>query len=98
MYQELQYQKSKLRSNLDLLKQRTTENALLESVVQDYQAYETHLRKQDEAHAAQMEFIANYINDIIQTNELTEDGLAKVKNDHDAILKLMQKIKNKIHL
>ena len=98
MYRELQYQKTKLRSNLEMLRQRTTENALLESVVKDYQTYEKHLNEQDEAHASQLQFISEYIHDIMETNELTEDGLIKVKKDHDVILKLMHEIKNKIHV
>jgi hypothetical protein len=96
MYQELQYQKAKLRSNLELLRQRKNENNLLETVVEDYQRYDKHLIDQDKTHALQMEFIAKYINDIIQTNELTETGLEKLKKDHDSILNVIDKIKNKL--
>jgi hypothetical protein len=96
MYQELQYQKLKLRSNLELLRQRQNENTLLETVVADYQKYDKHLTEQDKAHALQMEFIASYINDIIQTNELTEKGLDNLKKNHDSILSVIEKIKNKL--
>jgi hypothetical protein len=96
MYQELQYQKSKLRSNLELLRHRKNENTLLETVVEDYKRYEKRITDQDKAHALQIEFIASYINDIIQTNELTEKGLDKLKKNHDSIIGVIDKIKNKL--
>jgi hypothetical protein len=96
MYQELQYQKLKLRSNLELLKQRKQENTLLEGVVQDYQRYDDHLKEQDKAHALEMDYIAKYIQDIIETNDLTEHGLSNLKKDHDSILDIIDKIKNKL--
>jgi hypothetical protein len=96
MYQELQYQKNKLRTNLELLRHRKNENALLETVVEDYQRYDNHLKEQDKSHALQMDFIAKYIQDIIQTNNLTENGLANLKKDHDSILTIIKNIKNKL--
>jgi hypothetical protein len=101
--QEIEYQKSKLKTNLELLKSRQKENKLLTSVVNDYVQYESKLREkeellksQQEAYELKMKFIADYIQDLMQTNDLTESGLNKLNYEHSKILKMIDSIKNKI--
>lgn len=94
---ELRYQKEKLRKNLELLQSRQRENGLLESVIQDYSNYYKHMKDQDEAHAKKLEFITKYIEDVMETNQLTESGLNQLEYEHGRILSKMDKVKNKIN-
>jgi len=94
--QEVDYQKNKLRSNLEQLKVRASENNLLSSVVKEYEAFQTVIEEKDKKHTAELDFINVYIQDIIDTNELTESGLNKLTRENDKILQRMENIKSSI--
>lgn len=98
--QEVQYQKDKLRRNLEQLHERSKENALLTSVITDYQRYEERLRMKDvqlheqsTAHDQHLKMLTSYIQDIMETNELTESGLNKLTHENQKILDQIQAIK-----
>ena len=91
--EEIQYQRTKLKMNLQRLQERSQQNHLLESVVKDYEKYEKHLRDQDEAHYKQMVMIQTYLEDIMETNQLTESGLNQAENENENILNKLAQVK-----
>jgi uncharacterized short protein YbdD (DUF466 family) len=91
--EEIQYQRNKLKMNLERLQERSQQNHLLTSVVKDYQNYEKHMREQDEDHYRQMVMIQTYLEDIMETNELTESGLNQLNHAHIGILKQLDEVK-----
>jgi hypothetical protein len=91
--EEIQYQRNKLKMNLQRLQERSQQNHLLESVVKDYEKYEKHLRDQDEAHYKQMVMIQTYLEDIMETNQLTESGLNQLEHTHIDLLKQIDQVK-----
>jgi len=91
--EEIQYQRNKLKMNLQRLQERSQQNHLLESVVKDYEKYEKHLREQDEAHYKQMVMIQTYLEDIMETNQLTESGLNHAEFENENILQKLRQVK-----
>ena len=91
--EEIQYQRTKLKMNLQRLQERSQQNHLLESVVKDYEKYEKHLRDQDEAHYKQMVMIQTYLEDIMETNQLTESGLNQAEHENTSILNKINQVK-----
>lgn len=91
--EEIQYQRNKLKMNLQRLQERSQQNHLLESVVKDYETYEKHMRDQDESHYKQMVMIQTYLEDIMETNQLTESGLNQAEHENEAILKKLDQVK-----
>jgi hypothetical protein len=100
--QELEYQKDKLRRNLEQLRERSKENELLSTVVNDYKRYEERLRTKDEqlndqstAYEEHLKMLTAYIQDIMESNELTESGLNKITHENKRIWNMIQTIKNR---
>jgi hypothetical protein len=98
--QELQYQKDKLKRNLEYLRERSRENDLLSSVIVDYQRYEQRLRmkdtqlsEQNSAHEKHLQMLDEYIKDIMETNDLTESGLNKLTYENNKILEDINKLR-----
>ena len=90
---ELQYQKDKLKRNLEHLRERSKENDLLSSIIVDYERYEERLRMKDQklteqksAHEQHLQMLDAYIQDIMKTNELTESGIDKLTYENNRIL------------
>ena len=92
--EEIRYQRNKLKMNLERLKERSQQNHLLASVVKDYEEYEKHMREQDEDHYRQMVMIQTYLEDIMETNNLTESGLNQLEHEHNLILGKLDQVKN----
>ena len=92
--EEIQYQRNKLKMNLQRLQERSQQNHLLTSVVKDYESYEKHMRDQDEAHYKQMVMIQTYLEDIMETNQLTESGLNQAEYENEKIIKELDKVKS----
>lgn len=97
---DLQYQKDKLKQNLEHLLERSKENALLSNVIVDYRRYEERLRQKDQqlteqsnAHEQHLKMLEAYVKDIMETNELTESGLNKLTHENNRILEEIQKIR-----
>jgi hypothetical protein len=97
---DLQYQKDKLKKNLEHLVERSRENELLSGVIVDYQRYEERLRQKDQqlnqqsnAHEQHLKMLEAYVKDIMETNELTESGLNKLTHENNRILEEIQKIR-----
>ena len=91
--EEIRYQRNKLKINLERLKERSQQNHLLTSVVKDYEEYEKHMREQDEDHYRQMVMIQTYLEDIMETNQLTESGLNQLEHTHVKLLKQLDQAK-----
>jgi hypothetical protein len=91
--EEIRYQRNKLKMNLDRLQERSKQNHLLTSIVKDYKDYEKHMKDQDNAHYKQLLFIQNYLEDLMETNQLTESGLNQLDYEHNRILKKLDKVK-----
>ena len=91
--EEIQYQRTKLKMNLERLQERSQQNKLLTSVIKDYQAYEKHMKEQDEDHYKQMVMIQTYLEDIMETNQLTESGMNQLNHQHSKILKNLDEVK-----
>ena len=92
--EEIQYQRNKLKMNLQRLQERSQQNHLLTSVVKDYETYEKHMRDQDEAHYKQMVMIQTYLEDIMETNQLTESGLNQAEYENEKIITELDKVKS----
>ena len=97
---DLEYQKDKLKRNLEHLLERSRENELLSGVIVDYQRYEERLRQKDQqltqqsnAHEQHLKMLEAYVKDIIETNELTESGLNKLTHENDRLLEEIQRIR-----
>ena len=97
---ELQYQKDKLKRNLEHLRERSRENDLLSSVIVDYERYEERLRMKDRklteqktAHEQHLQMLDAYIRDIMETNELTESGLNKITYENNRILSELDRLR-----
>jgi len=93
---ELQYQKDKLRLKLEHLKTRSVDNQQMVTIVKDYDGVYQHMKRQDETHESQLNFILKYIEDIKETHKLTDSGLAQVQQEHDKIFEKLQEIRTKI--
>jgi len=91
--EEIQYQRTKLKMNLQRLQERSHQNQLLTSIVEDYQKYETHMREQDEEHYRQIVMIQTYLEDIMETNQLTESGMNQLNYEHNRMLKRLDEVK-----
>ena len=91
--EEIRYQRNKLKMNLDRLEERSKQNHLLTSIVKDYKEYEKHMKDQDDAHHKQLVFIQNYLEDIMETNQLTESGLNQLEYTHATLLKKLDQVK-----
>jgi len=96
----LQYQKDKLKKNLEHLVERSRENELLSEVIVDYQRYEDRLRQKDQqlteqsnAHEQHLKMLEAYVKDIMETNELTESGLNKLTHENERILEEIRRIR-----
>lgn len=91
--EEIRYQRNKFKMNLDRLQERSQQNHLLTSIVKDYKVYEKHMKDQDDAHHKQLLFIQNYLEDLMETNQLTESGLNQLDYEHNRILKKLDQVK-----
>ena len=97
---DLQYQKDKLKKNLEHFVERSRENELLSEVIVDYQRYEERLRQKDQqltqqsnAHEQHLKMLEAYVKDIMETNELTESGLNKLTHENERILEEIRRIR-----
>lgn len=91
--EEIRYQRNKLKMNLGRLQERSQQNHLLTSIIKDYQKYEKHMKDQDDAHYKQLLFIQNYLEDLMETNQLTESGLNQLDYEHNRILQKLDEVK-----
>jgi uncharacterized short protein YbdD (DUF466 family) len=91
--EEIRYQRNKLKMNLRRLQERSQQNNLLTSVIQDYQTYEKHMKDQDENHYRQLLMIQTYLEEIMETNQLTESGLNQLDYEHNRILQKLGQAK-----
>jgi len=92
----MEYQRMMLKMNMERLRERAMTNHLLSSIVKDYEAYEEKLKEQDKHHELQMQYIVDYIEDLMETNELTETGLNHANYERIRILEEMDKIKKSL--
>jgi hypothetical protein len=101
--EELEHQKHQLKLNLENLKSRSNENQLLQKTLKDYEFFESRVREKEQQvqHEAKkseehMQFILAYINNIMETNNLTETGINKLEYENRSIINLLDKVKEKV--
>jgi len=92
----MEYQRMMLKMNMERLRERVMTNHLLSSIVKDYEAYEEKIKEQEQENELQMKYISDYIQDLIETNQLTESGLNHAKYEQNRILKKLEEIKQTI--
>jgi hypothetical protein len=92
----MEYQRMMLKMNMERLRERAMTNQLLSSIVKDYEAYEKKLNDQYYQHENQMNYIAAYINDLMESNGLTESGLNQAKYEQVRILEKLEELKKAI--
>ena len=92
----MEYHRMMLKMNMERLRERVITNHMLSSIVKDYEAYEEKIKEQEHEHQLQMKYISDYIEDLIDTNELTETGLNHAKYEQDRILKKLDEVKKSI--
>ena len=97
LLQEIAYNKNKLREKLNVLKSRQCQNNLLTNVVDDYESFYQKVKEREEKHQLELQYISNYLNHIIETNDLTDHGLNRIKHDQSQLLQQLHSIKEKIN-
>ena len=93
---EIDHQKTLLRERFLDLKHTTKENRLLGRVVDDYQRYYDHIRKQKEDQREALRLVSEYLTDVTATSQLTESLLREAKHDQTATLEEMEHIQKDI--
>ena len=92
----MEYQLMMLKMNMERLRERAMTNHLLSSIVKDYEAYEEKIKEQEQENELQMKYISDYIQDLIESNQLTESGLNHAKYEQDRILKKLEEVRQSI--
>lgn len=78
------------------LQQTAKENEYLEMVRNDYKKYYDHIVKQKEDQMNAMNFLNQYVDDIIVKGELTDADLENAKMEQDELLREMDDIKRSL--
>jgi hypothetical protein len=79
-----------------VLQQTAKENEYLEMVRNDYKKYYDHIVKQKEDQMNAMNFLNQYVDDIIVKGELTDADLENAKMEQDELLREMDDIKRSL--
>ena len=93
---EIQHQKDLLRKRFVGLKTTAKENRLLAHVVEDYQRYYEHIRKQKEEQQEALRLVSEYLTDVVATSEMTKALLQEAKHDQTATLEEIEHIRKDI--
>ena len=78
------------------LQQTAKENEYLEMVRNDYRKYYNHIVKQKEDQIKAMNYLKQYIDEIIVDGKLTDVDLENAKMDQDELIQEMDNIKSKL--
>ena len=78
------------------LKQIARENEYLEMVRNDYRKYYNHIVKQKEDQINAMNYLKQYIDEIIVDGKLTDMDLENAKMEQDELIEEMDNIKGKL--
>ena len=78
------------------LQQTAKENEYLEMVRNDYRKYYNHIVKQKEDQINAMNYLNQYIDDIIVNGKLTDVDLENAKMEQDELIQEMGNIKSKL--
>jgi uncharacterized membrane-anchored protein YhcB (DUF1043 family) len=78
------------------LKQIARENEYLEMVRNDYKKYYEHIVKQKEDQIRAMNYLNQYIDEIIVNGKLTDIDLENAKLEQDELIQEMDNIKGKL--
>ena len=93
---EIEHQKALMRKRFAGLKTTANENRLLSRVVDDYQRYYDHLRKQKEEQKEALRLVSEYLTDVAATSDLTKALLQEAKHDQTATLEEIEHIRKDI--
>jgi hypothetical protein len=78
------------------LQQTAKENEYLEMVRNDYRKYYNHIVKQKEDQINAMNYLNQYIDEIIVDGKLTDTDLENAKMEQDELIQEMDNIKSKL--
>jgi hypothetical protein len=78
------------------LQQTAKENEYLEMVRNDYRKYYNHIVKQKEDQINAMNYLKQYINEIMVNGKLTDTDLENAKMEQDELIQEMANIKSKM--
>ena len=78
------------------LQQTAKENEYLEMVRNDYRKYYNHIVKQKEDQISAMNYLKQYIDEIIVDGKLTDVDLENAKMEQDELIQEMDNIKGKL--
>jgi hypothetical protein len=78
------------------LQQTAKENEYLEMVRNDYRKYYNHIVKQKEDQINAMNYLKQYIDEIMVNGKLTDTDLENAKMEQDELIQEMSDIKNKM--
>lgn len=78
------------------LQQTAKENEYLEMVRNDYRKYYNHIVKQKEDQINAMNYLKQYIDEIIVDGKLTDTDLENAKMEQDELIQEMDNIKGKL--
>ena len=78
------------------LQQTAKENEYLEMVRNDYRKYYNHIVKQKEDQINAMNYLKQYINEIMVNGKLTDTDLENAKMEQDELIQEMDNIKGKL--
>jgi hypothetical protein len=79
-----------------ILQQTAKENEYLEMVRNDYRKYYNHIVKQKEDQINAMNYLKQYINEIMVNGNLTDIDLENAKMEQDELIEEMDTIKGKL--
>ena len=79
-----------------ILQQTAKENEYLEMVRNDYRKYYNHIVKQKEDQINAMNYLKQYIDEIIVDGKLTDTDLENAKMEQDELIQEMDNIKGKL--
>ena len=78
------------------LQQTAKENEYLEMVRNDYRKYYNHIVKQKEDQINAMNYLKQYIDEIMVNGKLTDTDLENAKMEQDELIQEMRNIKSKL--
>lgn len=89
-------EKENLVSNLEDLEKEQEHAIFLEEIANDYKRYQNLILKQKERQKTQLLKILNYLDDLIETNAITEYTLSHTQNEQKRIIHEIKEIQREM--
>jgi len=91
--QQIQLKRRLLLEKRKYLEENVKENHFLESVRNDYKKYHNFILKQKQDQVKSMQFLNQYIDDLMVSGKLTENDIVNSKKEKQEIMSEVDKIK-----